>query len=127
MAFVTGIAAAQLDSDRTVVATATWNASGRPRIPVQLPSLHHYRRILHSTTIIQGADIVSAVNTACHRTFEKLYIRRLIVPPDIPAMFLITNGKLADNHYILPVRRTSSHWIMNTAGNILNAWLRGER
>ena len=127
MQFKTGIAISKESENEIVVAATTWFICSSPRFNTRGFTYEHAKENLLATVVVYNESHTRAINAACHRTIESLIVKKWLEPGSPQAIELLVKPYLAKKSFILPCKRTSSHWLLNAAEAVLTAWLRGER
>ncbi len=127
MDFQTGVVISQEGENDFVVAATTWFKHTPPRFVTRGFTFPYAKENLVATVVVSNTSQLKAVNAACHRTIEKLIIKRWVKPGDPSGIQLLVKPFLARKHFMLPSVKTKTHWLLNAADVVLTAWLRGER
>lgn len=127
MPLETGIAIHKAEKDDIFVAAVTWFKHRIPNFPQRGLTLPYMKENMPSIVVIRGAGVQQAVNTACNRTIEILLVKKHIIPHNPPLVGLIVRPALRREHFVLPHRVTTTHWLLTAAKRALQDWLRGER
>lgn len=127
MNFQTGIALSQEAEHDFIVAAVTWFNHTTPHFTTRGLTLPFIKENLLATIVVSNTSQTKTMNACCHRTIEKLLIRGWIKPGEPPGIVLLTKPVLAKKHFMLPCKKTKTHWLLNAADTVLMAWLRGER
>ncbi len=127
MDFKTGIAISKESEHDFVVAAVTWFTASPPRFVTRGFTLPYVKENLISTIVTNNITQSKTMNAACHRTIEQLLVQKWIIPGRPLQIELLVKPFLAKEHFLLPSKKTKSHWLLNAADTVLTAWLRGER
>jgi len=125
MRFQTGIVLCDEPDQETVVSAVTWFTRPPVNFSTQSLTAPYVKEHLLAAIVVHNSDVVTAVNTACHRTIETLLVKGWTAPGDAPEIELLVKPYLAKQRFMLPSQRTPSHWLLNAANVVLRAWLRG--
>jgi len=127
MLFQTGIAISKESEVDIFVAAVTWFNKDNPPFVTRGMTYPYIKENLLSVIIVTNSELHETVNAACHRTIERLLIRRCLKPGNQIPVELLVKPYLAKEHFMLTSKRTKTHWLLNAASKTLDAWLRGER
>jgi len=127
MNFMTGIAMAKEGDEDFVVSAVTWFTTTPPTFVTRGFTLPYIKENLLSVVIVNNITRTKTVNAACHRTIEKLLMKKWLHPGKPLGIELLVKPALSKEHFILPCKKIKSHWLYNAAEVALMTWLRGER
>lgn len=127
MHFYTGIAVEHLTKTDVVVAAATWYKDVSPVFHTDMQTLQDMRDNLCSLVYVRNPDMIRALNSACTRSAEQLYIKNFITDPTNPPITPLIRKPLKHIPLIFSPEMTRSHWLLQLADNALKLWKYGDR
>ena len=127
MNFQTGIAISKEAEHDFVVAAVTWFTRTEPHFTTRGLTFPFIKENLLSAIVVSNVSEVKAMNAGCHRTIERLLTRGWIKPGEPHGIVLLAKPILAKKHFMLPIVKTKTHWLLRAADVVLMAWLGGER
>lgn len=117
----------QESTEDFVVAAVTWFTNTPPHFVTRGFTLPYVKENLLATVVVNNVSPIKTINAACHRTIEKLLTQSWIAPGNEMEITLLVKPVLSKQRFIMPSKKTKTHWLFNAAETVLTTWLRGER